>query len=283
MMQHFFKIKISTFFLLFSYLSFSQENLKNETNAEQPIIREIDATKVTNQLNQIGLSEVQSFYSGNIKKMSTTSLFYLRKSRNQKFTFVGRVNMKLRASISSFKYDAEMYIKHGKNYYSFAGASVSDKKLFPNYELFYQFYSNLGRSWELETGTKFLAAQNFNLVTPIIGFTKDFENNRISFRNFLTFTSDKVYYSNIFQWRHFLNEKRDNLVLVSGFGNAPDSRNIDLAENFIVNKTIFSGLGYEKNFKKFKLSVTSVYNRNNFNTGAKFNQFDLYFNLIHSF
>lgn len=239
MVQHFFKIKISTFFLLFSFLSFSQENLKNETNAEQPIISEIDVIKVTSQLNQIGLSEVQSFYSGNIKKMSTTSLFYLRKSRNQKFTFVGRVNMKLRASISSFKYDAEMYIKHGKNYYSFAGASVSDKKLFPNYELFYQFYSNLGRSWELETGTKFLAAQNFNLVTPIIGFTKDFENNRISFRNFLTFTSDKMYYSNIFQWRHFLNEKRDNLVLVSGFGNAPDSRNIDLAENFIVNKTIF--------------------------------------------
>ena len=69
-MQHFFKIKISTFFLLFSYLSFSQENLKNETNAEQPIISEIDVIKVTSQLNQIGLSEVQSFYSGNIKKMS---------------------------------------------------------------------------------------------------------------------------------------------------------------------------------------------------------------------
>ncbi|MCL9770354.1 YaiO family outer membrane beta-barrel protein [Flavobacterium sp. HXWNR69] len=263
---------------------FSQEILTEKKRKEENLqFTETDSLMKMSSLNQIGLSEVQSFYSGNIEKMSTTSLFYLKKSKNLKFTFVVRVNMKLRASINSFKYDAEMYVKHGKNYYSFAGASISDKELFPNYELFYQFYSNLGRSWELETGSKFLAAQNFNLVTPIIGFTKDFEKNRISFRNFLTFTSDKMYYSNIMQWRHFLNEKRDNLLLVTGFGNAPDSRNIDLADDFIINKTIFSGLAYEKNFEKFKLTVTSVYNRNNFNTGAKFNQFDIYFNLIHSF
>ena len=85
------------------------------------------------------------------------------------------------------------------------------------------------------------------------------------------------------QWRNFFNEKRDNFSVVTGFGNAPDSRNIDLAQDFITNKTFFAGLGYEKNFKPFKISATSVYNRNQYSTGRTFNQYDIYLNLMYDF
>lgn len=268
--------------IIFSGFTFAQ-NQSDSITINKSIIKKTLSDSLKIPLNQIGLSQVQSIYSGDISTMSNTSLHYLRKTKNQKLTFIGRVNLKSRAEITSLKYDVEVYAKHGKNHYSFTGASISDQKLFPNYELFYSLYSNLGKGWELETGTKFLAAENFDLVTPILGITKEIGENRINFRNFITFTQGNTYYSNMLQWRNFLNEKRDNLSVVTGFGNAPDSKNIDLSQDFITNKNVFVGLGYEKNLKPFKISATSVYNRNHYSTGREFNQFDIYLNLMYDF
>lgn len=282
-MKHYWhKKSIAILAITFSSLVFAQQQ-SDSTKVQESITTQNKSNSIKNPLNQVGLSQVQSIYSGGISTMSNTSLHYMRKTKNQKLTFIGRINLKSRAEITSLKYDVEVYAKHGKNHYSFIGGSVSDQKLFPNYELFYSFYSNLGKGWELETGTKFLAAENFDLVTPIIGITKETDHNRITLRNFISFSQGNTYYSNMLQWRNFFNEKRDNFSVVTGFGNAPDSRNIDLAQDFITNKTFFAGLGYEKNFKPFKISATSVYNKNQYSTVRTFNQYDIYLTLMYDF
>ncbi|MDP2453814.1 MULTISPECIES: YaiO family outer membrane beta-barrel protein [unclassified Kaistella] len=233
--------------------------------------------------NQIGIMHLQSVYDSGLSTMSITSVQYLRRINNENVTVIGRVNIRARAKTSSTKYDLEAYIKHGKKHYSFVGASVSDQKMFPGFEASYSFYSALKKGWELETGVKYLSAENFSLFTPVIGAAKEFGNNLVTFRNFFTFTQNEFYYANILSWKNFFNEKRDYFSLMTGFGNAPDSKNIDFSEGFISNESFFVGLGYEKNLKPFKLSASSVYNRNNYSIGRKFNQFDFYLNLFYDF
>lgn len=233
--------------------------------------------------NQIGIMQIQSFYGSNLPTMSMTSLQYLRKTNDEKATFIGRVNYRTRDGKNSLKYDAESYIKHGKSHYSFIGISLSDKKMFPGFEGYYSLYSSLKKGWELETGMKYLSATNFNLFTPIVGISKEMEYNRLTLRNFITFTSGNVYYGNAFTWKNFLNDSRDNISVMAGFGNAPDSKTLDFSENFVSNKSQFIGIGYEKNLKSFKISAATVYNRNHFSTGKKFNQYDVYLNAFYNF
>ncbi|UJF30587.1 YaiO family outer membrane beta-barrel protein [Kaistella sp. 97-N-M2] len=233
--------------------------------------------------NQIGVMHLQGLYGSGLATMSITSVQYLRRMNNEKVTLIGRANLRTRAKNSSVKYDVETYIKHGKKHYSFLSASVSDEKMFPGFEASYSFYSALKKGYELETGVKYLSAQNFSLFTPVLGLSKEFGNNLVTFRNFFTLTENDFYYANTLAWKNFLNEKRDHLSVMTGFGNAPDSKNIDFAADFISNKSFFVGLGYEKNIKPFKLSASTVYNRNNYSIGRKFNQVDFYLNLFYDF
>lgn len=236
-----------------------------------------------NPLNQVGIMHLQSLYGSNIQTMSTSSLQYLRKTKDEKFTYIGRINLRVRGESSSVKYDAEMYMKHGKRHYSFLSLSTSDKKMYPGFEGAYSLYNSLDKGWELETGAKFLAADNFNLFIPIVGASKEFGNNTVTFRNFFTFVESNLYYSNTISWKNRINEKKDNISIITGYGNGPDSKNIDFSQDFINNKSIFIGAGFEKNFHPFKISVSTVYNRNNYSTGRKFNQVDIYANLFYDF
>lgn len=243
-----------------------------------------DSVSTQKKENQIGVMHLQSVYSSGLSTMSITSVQYLRRINDEKLTLIGRINLRARAKTSSVKYDLETYVKHGKKHYSFVSASISDEKMYPGFEASYSFYSALNKGWELETGVKYLSAKTFSLFTPVLGVSKEIGSNLVTFRNFFTLTdSGELYYANSLAWKNFLNEKRDNLSLMTGFGNAPDSKNIDFSEQFISNASFFVGLGYEKNIKPFKLSASSVYNRNNYSIGRKFNQFDFYLNLFYDF
>lgn len=257
---------------VYSLSTISADTLSQESNATD-----------SKPVNQIGIIHLQSFYSNGINTMGNTSLQYLRKSKDLKWTFIGRANLRTRGGEESLKFDLETYVKHGTKHYSFAGVSVSDKKMFPEFEAFYSLYSSLNHGWELETGAKYLSATEFSLFTPIVGTSKEFGNNRVTIRQFFTFTENSMYYANTAMWKHFFNEKRDNVSFMTGFGNAPDSKNIDYNTEFISNKSFFIGLGGEKHFKQFTTSLSTVYNKNNYSTGQKFNQFDIYLNLFYNF
>ncbi|MBV2223628.1 MAG: YaiO family outer membrane beta-barrel protein [Cloacibacterium sp.] len=269
-------------FLFWSSFYFCQEASDSNQVPQEKVISEKDSLSNI-PLNQLGIMHLQSVYDSNLPTMGMTSLQYLRKTKNNKATFIGRVNYRFRNGNNSLKYDFESYLKHGKKHYSFFGASVSDKKMFPGFEAHYYLYSALKKGWELETGAKFLSATNFSLFTPVIGMSKEFGNNRITLRNFFTFAENDQYYGNSLTWRYFLNDSRDNISLMTGFGNAPDSKNIDFSEDFISNKSKFLGVGFEKKLKSFKLSAAGVYNNNNYSTGRKFNQFDIYMNIFYDF
>ena len=283
--------KTLLFFILFiSGGIFAQNEISDsiniyseETSAVLPAVKSQNDSLPVKPQNQVGVMHLQSVYGSGLATMSITSVQYLRRINNEKVTLIGRVNLRARAKNSSVKYDVETYVKHGKKHYSFLSASVSDEKMFPGFEASYSFYSALPKGFELETGVKYLSAQNFSLFTPVLGASKEFGNNLVTFRNFFTLTESQFFYANTIAWKNFLNEKRDYLSLMTGFGNAPDSKNIDFSEEFISNESFFVGLGYEKNLKPFKLSASSVYNRNNYSIGRKFNQFDFYLNLFYDF
>ncbi len=283
--------KTLLFFILFiSGGIFAQNEISDsiniyseETSAVLPAVKSQNDSLPVKPQNQVGVMHLQSVYGSGLATMSITSVQYLRRINNEKVTLIGRVNLRARAKNSSVKYDVETYVKHGKKHYSFLSASVSDEKMFPGFEASYSFYSALPKGFELETGVKYLSAQNFSLFTPILGASKEFGNNLVTFRNFFTLTESQFFYANTIAWKNFLNEKRDYLSLMTGFGNAPDSKNIDFSEEFISNESFFVGLGYEKNLKPFKLSASSVYNRNNYSIGRQFNQFDFYLNLFYDF
>lgn len=283
--------KTLLFFILFiSGGIFAQNEISDSINiyseeisAVLPAVKSQNDSLPVKPQNQVGVMHLQSVYGSGLATMSITSVQYLRRINNEKVTLIGRVNLRARAKNSSVKYDLETYVKHGKKHYSFLSASVSDEKMFPGFEASYSFYSALPKGFELETGVKYLSAQNFSLFTPILGASKEFGNNLVTFRNFFTLTESQFFYANTIAWKNFLNEKRDYLSLMTGFGNAPDSKNIDFSEEFISNESFFVGLGYEKNLKPFKLSASSVYNRNNYSIGRQFNQFDFYLNLFYDF
>lgn len=234
-------------------------------------------------LNQVGIMHLQSVYSDNIKTIGQTSVQYLRKSKDLNWTFIGRVTMRNRVDQESFKYTFETYLKHGKKSYSFAGISFSDQKLFPKFEANYSLYNSFDKGWELETGAKFLSAENFSLFTPIVGLSKELATSRITLRNYLTFAESSMYYGNSLTWKEFLNDNRDNISFMTGFGNGPDSKSLDFTQEFITNKTFFVGIGGEKKIKPFTLSASTVFNTNNYSTGQRFNQFDFYLNLFYDF
>lgn len=253
---------------------------------EKPLVAPTDIVELDGEKplrNQIGLTHLQSFYSEGLQTMSNTSIQYLYRTKEDKMTFIGRVTLRQRNGDTSFKYDVESYLKHGKKHYSFLGLSTSDKKMFPNFEAFYSLYSALPKGYELETGVKYLDAENFSLFTPVIGIAKDINYSRLILRNFFTFAESKMYFASAFTFKQTLNEKKDNFQLLTGYGKGVDSRNMDFSENFVVNKSFYFGASLEKNFHPIKLSLATVYNRNHYSTGREFNQYDIYLNAFYNF
>ena len=234
-------------------------------------------------LNQVGVLHLHSFYSDGIISLQQTAFQYVRRTPNQKLTLVGRASVRSRNETQSFKYDLESYVKHGSKSYSFLGVSVSDQRLFPNYEAFYSLYKSLPKGWELETGAKFMKAENFQLFTPILGISKEMEHSRLTVRNLFTIAEASLYYSMGANWKRFVNEKRDNISIMGGFGNAPDSKSLDFTQDFMTNKSVFLGVGAEKKLNPFTASIAAVYNKNHYSTGSKFDQYDLYLNLLYDF
>ena len=82
-MKHYWhKKSIAILAITFSSLVFAQQQ-SDSTKVQESITTQNKSNSIKNPLNQVGLSQIQSIYSGGISTMSNTSLHYMRKTKNQ--------------------------------------------------------------------------------------------------------------------------------------------------------------------------------------------------------
>lgn len=108
MKHYWYKKSISIVAIIISGFVFAQQQ-SDSIKIKESVIKENPTDSLKVPLNQVGLSQVQSIYSGGISTMSNTSLHYMRKTKNQKLTFIGRINLKSRAEITSLKYKIDTF------------------------------------------------------------------------------------------------------------------------------------------------------------------------------
>ncbi|MBW8360657.1 MAG: YaiO family outer membrane beta-barrel protein [Kaistella sp.] len=230
--------------------------------------------------NRIGLLYMPAFRKNS--NFHIFSLEYLRKTADKKNTLIARINYGLRNSDEGIQFEAEDYWVHGEKNYSFFNAAYSASEIFPEFRAGYSLYTALPKGWELETGARYIHADDNNIYTLVVGASKEYDNNWFSLKNYITAYRKEYYLSHVFTWRHFLNYKRDYLSLILGLGTSPDLRNYQFSFNGYKDKSI--GLGYQKKLgSHFLGSATTVYNRLLVGNGRYVNRVDLYLNLYYQF
>ncbi|TXF79558.1 YaiO family outer membrane beta-barrel protein [Chryseobacterium sp.] len=230
--------------------------------------------------NRVGILYMPAFRKNN--SFHIFSLEYLRKTADKKNTLIARINYGLRNSEDGIQFEAEDYWVHGEKNYSFFNAAYSASEIFPEFRAGYSLYTAFPKGWELETGARYIHADDNNIYTLVVGASKEYEKNWFSLKNYITEDRKEYYPSHVLTWRHFLNEKRDFVSLILGLGTSPDLKNYQFSFNGYKDKSV--GLGYQKKLSSHFLgSATAVYNRLLVGNHRDINRFDLYLNLYYQF
>ena len=256
------------------------ENQRKTLNGAQQSIFQSNNINSTEKQNRIGLLYLPSFMENS--SFHILSLEYLRKSANKKNTLITRINYGNRNSSGGVQFEAEDYWVHGKKNYSFFNAAVSPDPIFPDFRAGYSLFSGFNKGWELETGARYIRAAGEDTYTAVVGGSKEFENNWINLKNYLTHSNQRYYPSHVLTWRHFLNDHRDYVSLILGLGISPELQNNQYSFNGYKDKSV--GAGYQRKMgANYLFSLTSVYNRLFFGNDIFKDRFDFYANLYYQF
>ena len=256
------------------------ENQKKILSRSQQSLLLNNNISSTEKQNRIGILYMPSFMKNS--SFHILSLEYLRRSDDKKNTLIARINYGNRNSSGGVQFEAEDYWVHGKKNYSFFNAAVSPDPIFPDFRAGYSLFSGLDKGWELETGARYIRAAGEDTYTLVLGGSKEFENNWLNLKNYLTLNNQRYYPSHVLTWRHFLNDHRDYVSLILGLGISPELQNNQYSFNGYKDKSL--GAGYQRKLgAHYLFSLTSVYNRLFFGNDIFKNRFDFYANLYYQF
>lgn len=248
-------------------------------NSKKTVLPENILTS-SNFQNRIGLAYMPSLMENS--RFHIVSLEYLRRAANKKNTLITKINYGNRNSNTGFQFDAEDYWVHSKKNYSFFNAAFSADDIFPDFRAGYSLFTGLNKGWELETGARYIRVAEQNTYTLVLGGSKEFENNWLNLKNYVTLNNQQYYPSHVLTWRHFLNEERDYFSIILGLGISPEVQNNQYSFNGYKDKSV--GAGYQKKLgNHYMFAITSVYNRLFFGNGIYKDRVDIYANLYYQF
>lgn len=202
--------------------------------------------------NQLGILHLQSFYNNGTSTAFISSVQYLR--RFKKVVLLGRVNYGDRQSGNGIQPEAEVYVNHDKQNYSWAWLGWSNSVVFPKYRASYSWFHGFAKGWEGELGFRYLKADTIHTYTPVISIAKSAGNYWGNLRGFFTRDAGKWYQSAVFTNRFYQREAKDFLAVMLGIGVSPDDRSRNFQFGRLLGMTTTSAtLGYQK-----YLGVSSV-------------------------
>ena len=246
--------------------------------------------------NEIGLSYLRSriMDTTHINLNSIATLQYTR--RFGKGSLTGRVNYAGRYIGTAFQYELEAYYNFTPKWYIFAVGAYSDNNIiFPKYRLGLSLYHAFPRGYEAEIGARYLKALSGSFVSVLGGIGREVNDFYYNLRGYIinltrTDNTTSLYYSAILTSRWYLNERKEYISAIAGYGTAPDdfSINYDLSHILAYN-TISVGAGYSKQIL-YRTTVGifgSWYNMktgiDRFGAGTYRNQYDIYITMLRKF
>jgi YaiO family outer membrane protein len=197
--------------------------LKND--AANPELKAF-AIRLKNNLykNKIGISYDYTYFDKQFSDpWHIVSLDYTRQSSIGSLT--GRINYANRFRKSGVQFEAEAYPHISKTFYSYVSVGYSDNVgVFPKYRGGFSLYANLPKSFEAESGVRYLYFSNSTLIyTAYVG--RYYKNWLFGARTYIVPGSSSISQSYSLSGRYYYGGDTDNLVAISiGSGISPDDR-----------------------------------------------------------
>jgi YaiO family outer membrane protein len=232
--------------------------------------------------NKIGISyDFINFDKQFANPWHLVSLSYTR--RTAIGSVIGRFSYANRFTTGAVQFEADVYPRISKTFYSYINAGISNKTgVFPQYRSGFSLYANLPKSFEAEAGFRYLYFSDATWIyTGSVG--KYFKNYWFNFRTYLTPGNSNISQSYFFTTRYYFGGAEDYLSFDLRTGISPDDRsnNIQLGNVYKLKSKGISA-GYNKAFKSLhiiSISGSWIYQEylqntfgNQFNIGVSYQQ-----------
>lgn len=233
--------------------------------------------------NQVGVSHLQSIFSGSDQYASITGIDYMRRFKRGSVT--ARVQVGERPTGTGAQGGFDAFYSHTPTFYSNAYLYGAVGAAFPFWQGGYSAFKTFHKSWEAEAGAKYLGLDSINNYTAVASVGKYLRSTWINVRGFYTYNKKGWYPSAQLTTRQYLNDKSDYVAVMAGYGRIPDEHsqvyNFDQYNGY-GSKNI--GLGFQKGFRYgIGLNATVNYTELKITEGKTLNEYDIYVRLSKNF
>lgn len=172
---------------------------------------------------------------------------YVRKE--EKNTFVGRLNSTIRNSKTGFQGEIDWYHIFDKSNYFLLNMAYADR-FFPKVKGGATFYHSFKNAWGAEAGIRYFYDdfEKKSTFFGVLGGTKEIKNFWLNLK--FTFNPEENFKIHAqFQTRMYLNDQLDYASIVAGFGNMPEVSDLNfLTEDAYSVTNVMLGAGYTYHF-----------------------------------